>query len=192
MTRIAVTHFRPVRGLLAILLLALLLLPAAAKAQSAFTTTAVSLRAGPAVTYPSVLVLGPGTPLTVNGCLSGWSWCDVSSPAARGWVAGAYLTSPYQGARVPLSGYGLQLGLPIIAFSLNDYWGRYYRDRPWYRDRDRWGHGGPIHRPPVHRPPVHRPPVHRPPAHRPPAHHTPPHRPPAQHPNRPQNDHGRH
>jgi uncharacterized protein YraI len=124
-------------------LLLLAVVPAAARAQDAFTSTAVWLRAGPSVGYPSVLLLGGGTPVTVHGCLPDWGWCDVSSGYARGWVAGGYLNSPYQGVRRPIVGFGAQIGFPIVAFSLNDYWGRYYHDRPWYRDRAHW-----MHRPP--------------------------------------------
>jgi uncharacterized protein YraI len=162
------------------LALALLFLPTAARAQAALTTTAVTLRAGPSTDYPQVLVLPTAAPVTVYGCLDGWSWCDVSFQAYRGWVYGAYLSYPYQGNNVPILGFGATLGLPIISFSLGDYWGRYYQGRPWYGRRDYWLRHPPPPRPgpggyhPPHRP---RPPIgHRPgaaPGPRPPSHHQP-------------------
>ena len=157
------------------LALALLVLPATARAQSALTTTAVTLRSGPSTDYPPVLVLPTAAPVTVYGCLDGWSWCDVSFQANRGWVYGSYLAYPYQGNNVPILGFGASLGLPIISFSLGDYWGRYYQGRPWYGRRDYWLRHPPPMRPgpggyrPPHRP---RPPI-SPPRPRPPGGHHP-------------------
>ncbi|HKT98479.1 MAG TPA: SH3 domain-containing protein, partial [Paraburkholderia sp.] len=134
--------------------------PALAQTQ-AFTSTTVNLYAGPAGDYPVVAQIPGGVSLAVMGCVAGYSWCDVSLPGLRGWVYGAYLAYPYQGARVPLMNYGATIGLPIVTFSLGTYWGNYYRDRPWYGNQSRWyRHPGPRPGPP----PVIRPPA-RPPAH---------------------------
>ncbi|MEI9986307.1 MAG: SH3 domain-containing protein [Aliidongia sp.] len=99
---------------------ATLLAPAAVKAQplTVSTTTTVVLRAGPGVEYPHVSVIHGGTPVTVYGCLSGWSWCDVSFRDARGWVAGGYLSTPYNGRTGLLPNLGARLGLPITPFRL--------------------------------------------------------------------------
>ena len=151
----------------------------AAKAADAYTTTNVSMRAGPSSDYPRVTVLNAGAPVTVYGCLQDYSWCDTSFRDARGWVAATYLTYPYQGNRVAIPAFGAQLGLAILNFSLNDYWGSYYRGRPWYGRRDYWGRHparpeyirpSRPHRPPVaNRPPRPRPPAIRPPKPKPPA-----------------------
>ena len=169
-----------------------------AMAQQAVTTDWVNLRAGPGRDYPLVARLRPDTPIQVEGCLSGYQWCDVSIGPDRGWIYAERLSYVYQDRPVPILGWGARIGLPIIGFSIGSYWDDYYRQRPWYGQRPRWDHrpppGPPHHRPPPRpspRPPPHAtmpPPGHaQPPAppHRPP-HGQPPARPPqGQHPVRP-------
>ena len=154
-------------------LTALLLVPAAAFAQAqAVTNSSVNLRAGPARDYPVVSQLPGGLPVTVMGCVAGYSWCDIATPNLRGWVYAGRLNYRYQGNPVPVLGYGNAIGLPIVTFSIGTYWGNYYRGRPWYRDQSRWAHRPPPRppRPGAGRPPG-RPPGNvggRPPGGRPP------------------------
>lgn len=115
--------------------------PGAFAQAQAYTSEPVDLYAGPSGDYPVVTELGPNVPVTVMGCVSDYSWCDVALPDLRGWIYGAYLAYPYQGGYVPVEGYGAAIGLPIVTFSLGAYWGSFYRDRPWYGDRERWAHG---------------------------------------------------
>ncbi|MFM0095152.1 SH3 domain-containing protein [Paraburkholderia nemoris] len=127
----------------------LMALSSAAFAQSpAYTNQPVYVYAGPSGEYPVVAQVPPSAQLTVYGCVSDYSWCDVEAPGLRGWVYGEYLDYPYQGTEVPIMTYGLQIGLPVVAFSFGPYWDHYYRGQPWYHDRDRWvnhppPHGGP-------------------------------------------------
>ena len=120
-----------------------MLLSAAAWAQQAYTTRTANVRAGPDTTFPVVAQLAPGTPLYVDGCLADYQWCDVNFGPGRGWVHTRALQSYYGSRVVPLYGYGATLGLPVVTFSLFNYWDRHYRDRPWYHDRpryeSRWG-----------------------------------------------------
>lgn len=120
----------------------LLALPAAAQ-ETAYTTTSVTLDAGPDTDYPALVELAPGTPVDLWGCLDGWTWCDVSYGDARGWVGAEDLAFPYEDQSLPIDTYGPELGLPIVVFSFNDYWDRHYRDRPFFRERDRWEHHAP-------------------------------------------------
>jgi uncharacterized protein YraI len=125
-------------------LAALLALPCLAFAQvQAFTNQPVDLMAGPDSDYPVVASLAPNQPVTVMGCVSSYEWCDVVLDDLRGWIYGGALTYPYQGTYVPLQSYGAIIGLPVVVFSFDSYWGRYYHDRPWYGDRDRWRRDGP-------------------------------------------------
>jgi uncharacterized protein YraI len=131
----------------------LLTLPGVAFAQAqAYTNSPVNLYAGPADDYPAVSQLPGGVPVTVMGCVSGYTWCDVELPDLRGWVYAGNLSYPYQGSNVPILNYGTVIGLPVVTFSIGAYWGSYYRGRPWYNDQARWAHHAP---PPPGPPPGH-------------------------------------
>ena len=131
-----------------------LLLPIPALAQSAFTTQAVNVRAGPDRAFPLVTWLRPGTPVNVIGCINGWRWCDVVAGGWRGWVYSRYLSGP------------IRSRAPVITFSVGSYWGAHYRGRPWYSNQSSWNNwGSPGFRPPPRpRPPVARPPSGEPPS----------------------------
>ena len=121
-------------------LAAALAIPLAATAQQAIVSQGGNLRAGPDRTYPLVAQLPPGTPATVMGCVGGYGWCDVIVPGGvRGWLFSSRLDYMYQGAPVPMLSIGAVIGVPIITFSLDAYWGNYYRDRSWYGEPRWWG-----------------------------------------------------
>jgi uncharacterized protein YraI len=134
--------------------------PLAAQAQQAHTAKWVNLRAGPARDYPLVASFPPGVPIAVQGCVVGYSWCDVIGPSGeRGWIYAGNIVYPYQTGDVPVIQYGAVIGFPIVTFVIGSYWGDYYRGRPWYGNMQHWHN----HRPPAWRPPPPRPPGVRPP-----------------------------
>lgn len=121
----------------AALSLSLIAIPAVFAADG-YVTGNVNLRAGPDSSYPRVTMLQAGTPVAIEGCVDGWSWCDVATAEERGWVAGNFLQEEYQGQRVLIPEYGLQIGIPIVSFAFGSYWDQHYRSRPWYGNRDHW------------------------------------------------------
>jgi len=166
------------RGLFrALFLVAALCCGPAAWAGNAYTQGVVNLRAGPSRDYPQVDSIPPNSLLSVNGCLDDWTWCDVDWEGNRGWVYGKYLYYDYQDRRVPILSFGAVLGIGVVAFSIGDYWGRYYVTRPWYARQSYWMHRPPPPRNPYpprpypprpYPPPVTRPPPPPPPRPRPP------------------------
>jgi uncharacterized protein YraI len=119
---------------------------ASAFAADGYVTRSVSLRAGPDTSYPRVARLRAGTIVDIEGCVDDWSWCDVSSRDYRGWVNGNYLQHEYQGHRVLIPRYGVQIGIPVVSFVFGSYWDDHYRNRSWYHQRDRWSRVTPHYR----------------------------------------------
>lgn len=136
--------------------------PAMAQSASGVVTAYVDLYAGPDVGYPTIAQLPAGTGVDIQGCTAGWGWCDVITGNLRGWVAGTFVQYTYQNQPVIVADYGARIGIPIVAFSIGAYWGSYYSNRPFYRNRDYW-----YRRPYAPRPPP-RPPGYRP-GYRPPS-----------------------
>jgi uncharacterized protein YraI len=120
----------------------LVLAPALAQAAEGYSTANVNMRAGPSTQYPAVAVIPAGSSVEIRGCLSDVNWCDVEFYGGRGWVSGQYVQALYQQRRVYVGPqYYRPLGIPMIRFSVDNYWGRYYRNRDFYRERDRWSRG---------------------------------------------------
>ncbi|MDR3367653.1 SH3 domain-containing protein [Rhodoferax sp.] len=134
------------------LVVALTGLPVASSAQQlGYAAKEINLRAGPSRDYPVVAVIGSGVSFVVDGCVADYRWCDVTVGQDRGWVYAGNIIYSYQGASVPLLSYGAALGIGIIAFSVGDYWDSYYRNRPWYPQRQRWmDRPQPVFRPQPH------------------------------------------
>ena len=109
-------------------------LPGTAVAAPGFVSHSVNLRAGPGSQYPVVTRIPAGVGLNINGCVSGWGWCDVSTGNLRGWVSGRYLTADYNNRREGIIQIGPDIGLPFLVFNQDNYWGTYYRSQPFYRN----------------------------------------------------------
>lgn len=150
--------------------LSLALLCGAAQAQLAYTAKVVNMRAGPARDFPVVAVLPAGYAISVQGCLADYTWCDVVAASSRGWVYAGNINYSWQNSYAPVITWGPVIGIAIIGFALDDYWGRHYWRSPWYPERHRWAERQwPAPRPHVrpHQPPAPLPPDGGPPPVRP-------------------------
>lgn len=131
----------------------LLLTPAIAQAAEGFATANVNMRAGPSTGYPAVAVIPAGESVEIYGCLADAPWCDVEFYGGRGWVHGRYVQAIYQERRVYLGPeYYRPLGIPVVVFSFGNYWDSHYRNRDFYRYRDRWSRGPNVYRGPGREP----------------------------------------
>ena len=112
--------------------------PLVASAAQGWVVADISLQAGPDTAYPSIVELRAGTPVSIQGCIDGWTWCDVSVGDDAGWVPGTFLEEDYRGQRVVVIDYGPRIGIPVVAFSLGVYWDRHSHSRPFYSQRQEW------------------------------------------------------
>jgi uncharacterized protein YraI len=119
---------------------ALCFAPIFAQAGEAVVVADIPLQSGPDSEYPPIGDLAAGTPVAVQGCIEGWSWCDVIAGGDRGWVPGTYLEENYGGQNVAVIDYGPRISIPIVTFSIGGYWDHYYRSRPFYGQRTEWEH----------------------------------------------------
>lgn len=66
--------------------------PAMAQAADATAATDLNVRSGPGAWYESVGVIPAGEMATIEGCLDGYEWCEVSYDGTEGWSYAPYLT----------------------------------------------------------------------------------------------------
>jgi uncharacterized protein YraI len=104
-----------------------------------YPVTNVNLRAGPGIYYPVIVVVPTHAPISILGCLGDYTWCDVFFQGNRGWMRSIYLQKWYSGYYYSLRDWAPRLGLRVVSFDIGPYWDSYYRERPFYRDRGRWG-----------------------------------------------------
>ena len=112
--------------------------PVLAAEFTGYSGTNLNIRSGPSVRFPTVGVLGAGTALAVHGCLSRYTWCDVTASGLRGWVSAAQIKMNYRDRRVYAPAYAKEVRVLILSFSVGSYWFDHYRDQDFYGERDRW------------------------------------------------------
>lgn len=122
---------------------AALALPGYAVAQTATSTADVNMRAGPGTRFPVVTTIPENRDVTLLGCEQNFNWCDVSWANNRGWVFADYLDVRWRGMERSVSEVGPRIELPIIGFTVGDYWGRHYAQQPWFDEQARWQQAAP-------------------------------------------------
>ena len=94
------------------------------------------MRAGPDRSFPLVAWLPAGASVQVFGCIEGWRWCDVQWGFNRGFVWSPFLQMQFQNRPTVIFQGGPMLGVPLITFSIGNYWDSFYRNRPWWNNRN--------------------------------------------------------
>jgi uncharacterized protein YraI len=120
-----------------VILAALLCGPVLAE-QAAVVTANVNLRAGPAGTYPVVVVIPANSAVVAHGCDATYSWCDVAYGPSRGWVSSSFLM--LTGGGTPVIITPAAVGVGVVVYD-QAYWDRYYVGMPWYANGP-IGYGG--------------------------------------------------
>lgn len=106
----------------------------AAQGFPAIATVDVYMRAQPHMSAPTVTIVPAYGAVTVYGCHQDRSWCDVAWEQHRGWVAGAYFSTPYQNPWDPGARAFPHRGVPVAT---------YYGAPPWYPYwHYPWAYGG--------------------------------------------------
>jgi uncharacterized protein YraI len=100
---------------------AMMALSSAALAQTTATaTTDLNVRAGPGPQHPVVGVIGLDEQATVNGCLEGSKWCQVSTAGgAEGWAYSDYLIADNSGVEVVVTERPTEM-LPTVVYEEQD------------------------------------------------------------------------
>lgn len=111
-----------------------------AHALNAFATTDLNMRAGPGPQYPVVTTIDNNGGVDIHGCVE--SWCDLTWQGARGWAYSPYLAVDEGGTRVIVAEAGQAVSVPQADFQVETYWDQYYRDQPFFEERDRYSAGG--------------------------------------------------
>ncbi len=101
----------------AVALLAALAGTAAAQAPAS-TTTDLNVRGGPGYDYEVVGVLATDEPVTVEGCLDGSVWCEISYGGGVGWVDSDYLVADYGGSEIVITGRRDDFGIPVAEYEI--------------------------------------------------------------------------
>ena len=83
---------------------------------NATATTDLNIRSGPGPQYEVVGAIGASEAATVNGCLQGSKWCQVSHNGITGWSYSEYLTGDFGGQRVAISAAPATAQVPVVDY----------------------------------------------------------------------------
>jgi uncharacterized protein YraI len=100
---------------------------AMAEGRNVLSANAVSMRAGPGVSFRKVATVAKNQIVTVHGCARAYSWCDVDWAGYRGWVSAKFLRLPRMTGG--LASIAEDLGIPAVDYAAADYEARHYAVR---------------------------------------------------------------
>lgn len=126
----------------AVLLITLSIAASPSMADTAVTTARLTVRAGPHASLPAVAIIRRGDSVDLKGCLRSTEWCEIETVNdERGFVPASYLRVDRRGRSLTIIEWKAGGGSRTIIFRPHNYWDRYYSEKPFYKDRDRWfGH----------------------------------------------------
>lgn len=117
----------------------------AAQAANAIVTTNLNVRTGPGTGYAILGSIPSRAPVNVQGCTSGYGWCQVNYGRLSGWASSRYLAIREGSSGRYSNDFGntaALIGIPLIAGAAigaalndrNDRWdNRRYERRNWNR-----------------------------------------------------------
>lgn len=79
-------------------------------------TTDLNIRSGPGPQYPVVGAITVDGQATLNGCLEGSKWCQVSFNGAEGWAYSDYLLADNSGVEVVVTERPAQMEVPVVTY----------------------------------------------------------------------------
>ncbi|MEX0408107.1 DUF1236 domain-containing protein [Aquibium sp. LZ166] len=82
----------------------------------ATATTDLNIRSGPGPQYEVVGAIGASEAATVNGCLQGSKWCQVTHNGIIGWAYSEYLAGDFGGERVVISAAPATAQVPVVDY----------------------------------------------------------------------------
>lgn len=89
----------------------------AAAQMSATATTDLNIRSGPGPQHNVIGVIGANEQATINGCLEGSKWCQVTYAGTEGWAYSDYLTASVAGQQqIILSERPAQAEIPTVTY----------------------------------------------------------------------------
>lgn len=93
---------------------ALLSSTAAMAAFSATATTDLNIRSGPGPQFEVVGAIASSDTATVNGCIEGSKWCQVTYNGTTGWSYSEYLSADFSGQQTVISMAPQTAQVPVI------------------------------------------------------------------------------
>lgn len=84
---------------------------------AASATTDLNVRAGPGPHHEVVTVIPSSEQATINGCLEGSKWCQVSFNGTTGWAYSDYLVASNNDQQVVLTEYRTTASVPAVTYN---------------------------------------------------------------------------
>jgi uncharacterized protein YraI len=82
----------------------------------ASATTDLNVRAGPGPQYEVIGFIGASQQATVNGCLEGSLWCEVTFDGGTGWAYSDYLVLDNAGTQVVVTQRPAEVEIPVVEY----------------------------------------------------------------------------